>query len=167
MSNIYGAAFFRKFLLAVNNFAKKSYAKICLNTLDIRLFVCLFIEIQTVSDSNLLLSDFILIQFQFHHKTFCKFHCLRCSFVWNKSTNTVVLTISGQCSHFIPPEILYQRFSGLFRGYKIGTLAWVTWSCFYTFLNFLTPKLLSHGNQSIDLFCKSNDWFLYDGNFGV
>ena len=30
-----------------------------------------------------------------------------------------------------------------------------------------TPKLPSYENQSIDLFWKSTDWFLYIGNFGV
>ena len=30
-----------------------------------------------------------------------------------------------------------------------------------------TPKFLSYRNQSIDLLCKSIDWFLYDCNFGV
>ena len=30
-----------------------------------------------------------------------------------------------------------------------------------------TPKLPSYRNQSIDLLCKSTDWFLFDGNFGV
>ena len=29
-----------------------------------------------------------------------------------------------------------------------------------------SPKSPSYRNQSIDLFCKSVDWFLYDGNFG-
>ena len=29
------------------------------------------------------------------------------------------------------------------------------------------PKLPSYRNQSIDLFWKSTDWFLYDGNFGI
>ena len=28
-----------------------------------------------------------------------------------------------------------------------------------------TPKLSSYRNRSIDLICKSIDWFLYDGNF--
>ena len=29
-----------------------------------------------------------------------------------------------------------------------------------------TPKLPLYRNQSIDLFSKSVDWFLYDDNFG-
>ena len=29
------------------------------------------------------------------------------------------------------------------------------------------PVLPSYRNQSIDLLCKSIDWFLYDGNFGI
>ena len=28
-------------------------------------------------------------------------------------------------------------------------------------------KLPSYRDQSTDLLCKSTDWFLYDGNFGV
>ena len=27
--------------------------------------------------------------------------------------------------------------------------------------------LLSYRNQSIDLLCKSIDWFLYEGNIGI
>ena len=34
------------------------------------------------------------------------------------------------------------------------------------YYNSLNPKLLSYRIQSIDLLCKSIDWFLYDGNFG-
>ena len=33
------------------------------------------------------------------------------------------------------------------------------------FRNTFQWKLVSYGNQSIDLLCKSNDWFLYDTSF--
>ena len=36
-----------------------------------------------------------------------------------------------------------------------------------TFALLFTRKLPSYKNQSIDLLCKSIDWFLYDRNFGV
>ena len=35
------------------------------------------------------------------------------------------------------------------------------------FLTHLTPKLPSYRSLSIDLLCKSIEWFLYDDNFGV
>ena len=35
-----------------------------------------------------------------------------------------------------------------------------------SYYNSLNPKLLSYRIQSIDLLCKSIDWFLYDCNFG-
>ena len=35
-----------------------------------------------------------------------------------------------------------------------------------TTLTFYRPMFPSHTNQSVDLFCKSIDWFLYDGNIG-
>ena len=34
-------------------------------------------------------------------------------------------------------------------------------------LTYQTPKLPLYRKQSIDLLCKSTDWFLYDGNVGV
>ena len=33
-------------------------------------------------------------------------------------------------------------------------------------LTFKRPMLLSYRNQSVDLLCKSTDWFLYDRNIG-
>ena len=35
-----------------------------------------------------------------------------------------------------------------------------------TLINLLNPVLPSYRNQSIDLLCKSLDWFLYEGNTG-
>ena len=35
-------------------------------------------------------------------------------------------------------------------------------TCFY-----MMAKLPPYRNQSVDLHCKSIDWFLYDGNFGI
>ena len=34
-------------------------------------------------------------------------------------------------------------------------------------LAYLTPKFISYRNQSINLQCKSIEWFLCDDNFGV
>ena len=39
-----------------------------------------------------------------------------------------------------------------------------TYKLVRTFLNHLVLVLLSYRNQSIDLLCKSVDWFLYEGN---
>ena len=38
--------------------------------------------------------------------------------------------------------------------------------CFLT-LTYETPKLPSYRNLSIDWLCKSINWVLYDGSFGV
>ena len=37
----------------------------------------------------------------------------------------------------------------------------------YKKLTHLMPKLPSYRNHSTDLLCKSIDWFIYDGNYGV
>ena len=36
-----------------------------------------------------------------------------------------------------------------------------------TCLTHLVPVLLSYRNLSTDLLCKSNDWFLFEGNTGI
>ena len=55
-----------------------------------------------------------------------------------------------------------QRFFGVFRGYKIRTLAWNEFKETKWSLTLSWRRPLSYRNQSIDLQSKWMDWFLYD-----
>ena len=68
----------------------------------------------------------------------------------------------------LPRCILHKSCSGKFR---IGTPLWKSYfnkatACRPVTLTLYRLMFPSYRNQSVDLQCKSTDWFLYDGNIG-